>query len=259
MKEESKNTSSLIKILIGIIVVLVIIVFLLLGWKITKVTLGGVELAPPETPTKNSAPDTSPISKTPTSVQPTQNFISPPRKLTSADYGAILYEDNFDTDTAIWSLQKGSQIQNGGLILSPGEDTIPSWNTKYSDYIFETSFQFFNIVSTDYSGMSVYLRYVPCSGNCSSQVGVSTKGEVFAWNKAGTYTKQILPRTVASEFNFNGSNKLTVIVNGKEFQIFLNDVFVRSFDDSTYKSGIIALDVDGASIAFDYVRIYAVP
>jgi|CXWL01.1.fsa_nt_gi hypothetical protein len=197
--------------------------------------------------------------KVPTEIQPTQNFISPPRRLTPSDYGTLLYEDNFDNDTAVWSLQKGSRIQNGVLALSPGEATFPSWNTKYSDFIFETSFQFANTISTDYSGMSVYLRFNYCSENCSSQVGVSTKGDVLAWNKSETFTKQILPATAASEFNSKGANKLTVVVNGKEFQIFLNDVFVRSFNDSTYKSGIIVLDVDGASIAFDYVRIYAVP
>jgi hypothetical protein len=199
--------------------------------------------------------------KIPTEIQPTQNFTSPPRRLTLSDYGTLLFEDSFDNDTGVWSLQKGSRIQNGWLVLSPSEHTVPLWSTKYSDFIFETSFQFADVTSRDSSGMSVYLGYVPspCNGNCSDQVGVGTKGEVSAWNHIDNNTRQILSTTTASEFNSNGANKLTVIVKGKEFQIFVNDTFVRSFNDSTHQPGIILMDVDGASIAFDYVRTYNVP
>lgn len=54
MSEESKNKSSQIKILLGIIAFLVIIVFLLFGWKITKINVGGVELVPPNSNEQNS-------------------------------------------------------------------------------------------------------------------------------------------------------------------------------------------------------------
>ena len=161
-------------------------------------------------------------------------------------------------------MQKGNLIQNGELILAPGTHTTPNWNTDYSDYIFETEFRFFGS-TTGWSGMSVYLRYSnpPCAGitgNCSDQVGVSTQGTVSAWRPNGTDSyDNFLSDTDATSFAPNGENQLTVIVNGNEFQIFLNHVFVRSFTDSTYKSGIIVLDTDGTSVAFNYIRIYAIP
>ena len=81
-----------------------------------------------------------------------------------------------------------------------------------------------------------------------------------AWRPNGTDSyDQLLSDTYAPGFAPNGENQLTVIVNGNEFQIFLNQIFVRSFKDSTYKSGIIVLDTDGTSVAFNYIRIYAIP
>jgi hypothetical protein len=116
-----------------------------------------------------SSPGILPVAPAvPTEIQPTQSFVSPPRQLTPSDYGPLLYEDNFDNDAAVWSLQKGSRIQNGLLALSPGESTIPTWTEKYSNYVFETSFQFANVLPADYSGMSVYLRYDPQRGGLGS-------------------------------------------------------------------------------------------
>ena len=51
---ESQNHSFQTKLLLGIIGLLVVIIFLLLGWKITKVQFFGVELAPPLTSTIES-------------------------------------------------------------------------------------------------------------------------------------------------------------------------------------------------------------
>lgn len=207
-----------------------------------------------------TAPTSSLSTIVPGEIQPTQNITSPRRNLTSSDYGKLLYEDTFDSDTGVWLLEKGSRIQDGLLALSPSEHTVPSWDTSYSDFIFETSFQFVNTVSTEYSGMSVYLRYVLCaSSQCSDQVGVSTKGEVSAWSHDGAETKRVLAGTFAPDFNSTGTNKFTVIVNKSEYQIFLNDVYVRSFSNPENKSGIIVLDVDGTSIGFEYIRIYATP
>jgi 3-keto-disaccharide hydrolase len=177
------------------------------------------------------------------------------------DYGQLRYEENFDQDNGQWSLNKGSSIQNGELIIESGAASSPSRNDQYSDFTFETEFRV-DPKEPDYD-FSVYLRFSPCSGrtqNCSDQIGVSSTGSVFAKLQDGTENiQQLLIPTRASQFNPNGPNKLTVIVEDSKFRIFINKVFVQSFTDSTYKSGTIVLDADGAAIHVNYVRVYSLP
>ncbi len=224
-----------------------------------------VATAPPkQTPALQPGPSgTITLTETLAEIPPTQNITLSLPKLSLSDYGALLYEDTFDQDTGVWSLEKGSQFQNGMLILSaPHAATYPSWHTEYSDYVFETEFQFIGQQQSEWSAMSVYLRYSnpPCPGstqNCSDHVAVSTQGEVVAWKSNNDNVKQLLANTYASGFVPKGMNRLTVIAKGSEFRIFLNGDFVRSFDDSTYKSGIIVLGIDYVPVAFNYIRIYA--
>src|SRR6266545_1611702 len=53
---ESKKDTSLNKALFGIIGVLAIIILLLLGWRVAKVVVFGVELVPPATSTLSDSP-----------------------------------------------------------------------------------------------------------------------------------------------------------------------------------------------------------
>jgi hypothetical protein len=191
--------------------------------------------------------------------------ILPLPTLSLSEYGALLYEDNFDQDTGVWSLEKGSQIQNGMLIIGSQTSTGPSWHTQYSDFVFETEFQFINPTQSGWNAFSAYLRFTdpPCTGytgNCSDQVAVSTTGIVAAWRPNGTDNyDRLLQDTYASAFNPNGFNKLTIIVKGGEFRIFLNNVFVRSFTDATYKSGIVVFDTGDSPVALNYISFYATP
>ena len=211
-------------------------------------------------------PHTQP-SVLPTDIQPTQSFSLLSQHLSSSDYGDLLYEDNFNKDTGDWSLNKGSQIQNGMLILAYQSETHPSWYKNYSDFIFETEFRFIDPPSSGWAALSAYLRYMNpnsnCPGttaNCSDQIAVSSKGTVAVWRPNGTDNyEQLLADTQATDFSSNGDNKLTVIMNGSEYRIFINDVFVRSFSDSTYTSGIVVLTADNTSVVLNYVRIYAIP
>lgn len=198
-------------------------------------------------------------------VQVTQDINLLPTHLSSSDYGDLVYEDNFSTDTGIWSLEKGSQIQNDMLILASNASTHPAWSTAYTDFVFETEFQFINPPLSGWTALSAYLKYQnpPCSGvtgNCSNQVAVSSEGIVAIWRPNGTNEyEQLIADTKVSEFELNGIHKLTVIVHDSEFRIFLNELFVRSFKDPTYKSGIVVLSADNTPVALNYVRIYSTP
>jgi len=188
-----------------------------------------------------------------------------PVALIPSNYGKLLYEEKFDKDTGQWSLGRDSYIQNGELVIGPGEASSPSINPQsFSDFIFETRFRFLD----QKSGFNVYLRYsyplcLGKTGNCSDEVGVfASNRSVLAWQPNGTDTyPQLLAATYVPQLNSNDWNKLTVIANGSDFQIFINSIFVRNFDDnSTYKSGIFVMDSDySGATAFDYVQIYELP
>ena len=72
---ETKNDFSITKLLLAIIALLVIIIFLLLGWKITKLGFLGFELEPPATSTPELIP-------TPTIVQYEEPTNIPPATAT---------------------------------------------------------------------------------------------------------------------------------------------------------------------------------
>src|SRR5262249_23542357 len=61
------------------------------------------------------------------------------------------------------------------------------------------------------------------------------------------------------DFSSDGVHKLSVIVMGSDFRIFVDGTFVRAFKDSTYKSGIVVIGADDTPLVLDYVRIYSLP
>jgi serine/threonine protein kinase len=174
-------------------------------------------------------------------------------------YGSLLYEEDFETDAGIWSLEKGSTIKDGELVLQPGAATKPNWHTHYSNFIYEAEFRFISPAEIHYT--TVYLHYAdpPCSaGNCSTQVFVSADGSVAAW-RIGPQKVQLMNYTEVPGWDRYAVNKLTVVVENGKFTIFVNGVFVRSFEDTDYNSGIIVLDADSAATAYDSIRLYALP
>jgi serine/threonine protein kinase len=204
---------------------------------------------------ESSAQTTSPPVTTTASLA-TQQVPQPASTLTPSDYGPLLYEENFDQDTGRWTLDKGSYIQNGELIIPAGASVGPGLDAhEYNDFIFETEFRFLDPKSSTFS---VYLGCQPYP--CSDQVGVIFDGHLLAWRPDGTSSApQILAPTLVSQLGPNKANRLTIFVHEDEFRIFVNGIFVRSFTDSTYRPGIFLLDADNAATAFDYVRIYAIP
>lgn len=223
----------------------------LIGAIATLIILSLLGIFPPD---KQNPPTAT---ENPSSTPNTADSNNSLPKLSQADYGNLLYEDTFESDTGVWSLQSGNSIQNGELILSPATSTFPNWSTQYSDFIFETEFRFIDPQSTHY--FTAYLRYSDCSaGNCSTQVFVSSASEVAAWH-IGSDKKQLMNYTNAPQLDPKASNTLTVIVKGSEFKVYINRVFVRSFTDSAYKSGKVVLDADESPTAVSYIRFYSLP
>ncbi len=56
------------------------------------------------------------------------------------------------------------------------------------------------------------------------------------------------------------TRKIAVVARGDTFQVWVNDVLIDTVRDSTYSSGEIGLGLPGnAHVAFDYVRVWALP
>jgi hypothetical protein len=210
--------------------------------------------------TKTVIPILPTATNTPT-VTPTQL-----RKLAESDYGALLYEENFNKDTEIWVLEGDSVIRNGELRIAPlsaGRFDFDGQPTKYtfSDFIFETQFRHLN--PTGSSEISIYLRFQvpPCAEwNCSIQLWVSGDWKALGARRInGDEAERITGNISAPELSSKGWNKLTVIVKDDQYQVFINDVFVKSFTDSTYKQGSIILGGGADGATYDYVRIYELP
>ncbi|MEM3459980.1 MAG: hypothetical protein QXO24_02015 [Candidatus Micrarchaeaceae archaeon] len=88
---ELKNESSIIKFLIAIIALLVIIIFLLLGWKISKLHFLGVELEPPSTFTPAGIATSLPTATEFQNQAPTSNLpVSQPTLIQSVSTTRLL-------------------------------------------------------------------------------------------------------------------------------------------------------------------------
>ena len=98
---------------------------------------------------------------------------------------------------------------------------------------------------------------------------VNDQGAIYVYKSTSTTNDPKLlsyKELNANVKTFNHPNHWVILMDGSHFEIFCNDVFVTSFDDSTYKSGDIGLGVFSSpdnefprGVAFDDIRIYRVP
>lgn len=101
----------------------------------------------------------------------------------------------------------------------------------------------------------------PCAGwNCSIQIWASGDWKALGARRInGTESIRILSDISTVSLSATDWNKLTVIAEGDKYSIFVNNAFVRSFSDSTYKSGTLVLASSTGATAFNYVRVYNLP
>jgi hypothetical protein len=100
---KTHNDSIQVKILRVIIGVLIIIIFFLLGWRLRKFTIFGVELAPPSTSTSISTD------------LPTSTYLPSPASTSTMIVGNYDVLDDFSTglfDPSIWERVEGDTIAN---------------------------------------------------------------------------------------------------------------------------------------------------
>lgn len=132
---EPQKDSPLIKLLTTIIGLLVIIILLLLGWKITKLQFLGVELAPPATSTIESLPISIPTSLAQSIqiAQPTLNYPTAPISIiTNSDINNLLGTGNWfclpDIQDAIGVIQFPQ-----GFVVKHPIGNIDSSGGKYNE------------------------------------------------------------------------------------------------------------------------------
>lgn len=191
---------------------------------------------------------------------PSLSIGSPPR----IAKGALLYEDTFDSSSG-WNVEEGMTIENGNLVIRPGYDAVPKNPVQYADFVFESQFYI-----PGSGSMAFYLRHQrpPCADwNCSIQIALyfdSGYQELAARRFLGDRpTQQFdIMKTGLTSLRPLNWNKITVQAKGNEYSIYINDIFVLNFSDSTYASGSFIIDNapnSSGEIKLDYIRTYQIP
>lgn len=215
-------------------------------------------------PSPKNTPQVISPSNSPTTNSQTETFTK-----STISYGRLLFEENFDTPPDSWDLG-GNRLDSGNLIMSPNNDLVPfgfgnSEPPVYSDFIFEVQFSF----PKDSNGIEFMVRsqYPPCAGwNCSIVVVTDRPynnivayrwengehGDSIAINYSITPSKiNLLP---------DQWNRITIIANGIQYKVYINDYFIMTFTDSKYTEGTFMLNNPGPSeVKIDYIRFYDLP
>jgi hypothetical protein len=184
-----------------------------------------------------------------------------PHIIRSTDYGPLLFEEHFRSHEIDWSLPATSRIEKSQLLLPQGTGASPRPPVQFSDFIFETKFK--HIEPDGLAEISLYIRYQtpPCpERNCSIQIWASGDWKTLGSRRIkGDEAPRLLIDTPAPYLYRTDWNKLTIVVQGSRFEIFVDDWYVESFTDSTYTSGTFVIWAQHCTAAIDYVRIYATP
>lgn len=183
-------------------------------------------------------------------------------------YGNLVFDENFDFPPTSWDLE-GNRLDSGNLIMSPTIDVVPfgfgnSEPPIYSDFIFEAQFSF----PKDSKGIEFMIRsqYPPCAGwNCSIVIVTDRPYNnvvAYRWENGEHGDSIALTPIVPAKINFlpDQWNRITIIANGIQYKVYINDYFIMTFTDSAYSTGTFMLNNPGPSeVKIDYIRYYELP
>lgn len=220
--------------------------------------------APTRTPTNTPIPTpTATATNTPTPA-PTPTPTDTP---TATPTPTLLFEDNFDDNRYGWDLYPGEHwIEGGSLHTFPPDDSetwILGTRFTFTDFRYETQVTRIEGPWARQGGVNLRFRSSP-DGKQFYVCGIhGPRG----------YDFQVVDRAVTPEVWRNvkwvdmssidpgrTARKIAVVARGNTFQLWVDDVLIDSFRDSTYSSGEIGLGFPGNThFAIDYVRVWALP
>ena len=243
---KNDNSSLIIKALFTIIGFLVLVIFLLFGWKISKWEFLGAEIVPPATSTlKFTSTENNQLEQTPVFQEEEEQQAV---LLTPAPNSTIIFRDDFnDGFKTEWDVVEGEYFLSDGIpILDVGNELIillgeENWNNFAIDL--DVKKAYFPTILFAYTSENFY-NYIYYSSGNSSYVYVSD-GE-------GTHRRLSTPdREVPDEFHLRleiSNNSLKMYVDGDE---------VYDLVFQTQLSGKVGLihNGNGLPIAFDNFEI----
>lgn len=210
----------------------------------------------------------NPVTETPSVNSPTPNSPVDTLSKSTISYGKLLFEENFDTAPDSWDME-GNRLDSGNFIMGSTIDLVPfgfgnSEPPVYSDFIFEVQFLF----QKDSKGIEFMIRsqYPPCAGwNCSIVVVTDRPYNnvvAYRWENGEHGDSIALTSIVPAKINFlpDQWNRITIIANGIQYKVYINDYFIMTFTDSAYSAGTFMLNNPGPSeVKIDYIRYYELP
>lgn len=226
-------------------------------------------LIPTGTPAPTATPTNTPIptaTTTPTNTPtpaPTPTATNTP---TPTPTPTLLFQDNFDDNRYSWLLHPGVWIEGGSLHTLP-EEGNETWVLgtllNIQDFRYETQVTRIDPGAAPQGGPNLRFRSSP-DGQQFYECGLhGPRGyefEVVDRSLTPEVWRNVKWVDMSSIDPGRTTHKLAVVARGNTFELWVDDVFIDSFTDSTYSSGEIGLGFPGNThLAFDYVRVWALP
>ncbi len=252
---ESKNDQPQNKLLLIIIGLLVIVVLLVLGWRVTKVSILGLELSPPETPT----------------FTPTIALSSNPQPTATAQLenpiivaGTALFQDNFEQGISKWKVGQGWELRSDDSnnhflcvhttnsdysYISAGSSAWENYALDVRLMLIESSLD--GSVNVDVRAITGnnYSDYIYYFSENFANIGME-KGPPFTM-KDLAFTKPILAVGNWQLVRFEA--------NGSHLAVLLDNKLLLQAEDTSLNNGAIVLGAGGGKwdVCFDDVNVTA--
>lgn len=204
-------------------------------------------------------------------IKPTQTNTPQPDSTIKLPY----YESFSDSNTIWWtgSYQYGTSIiENEEYVMTPKTVDFPSYvqaGANVGNVVLEITTKFQYIYPYLDSGFFITFRCRDSNALSCYRMVVNDQGSVFVDKIISSSTEPKLlnhKEWNANVKTFNHPNHWVIVMDGSHFEIYCNDEFILSFEDSTYKNGDIGLGVyispDNEfpkGVSFDDIKIYKVP
>jgi hypothetical protein len=250
-------------------VTLLLIILIVSIWPKFQGLIAKPMVTPTLTATETFQPSST-VTLSPTNTRantaiPTANATA---KATATLISGALYSDDFENELSGWRQEDNSDGQirysAGKYLISFVKGDFLGWSCSYN--IFTDAVLTIDTIhiagNVNFTGPGIIWRFVDSNnyyllrlfGNGTWRIDKSINGE---W-------KEIYVSTIDSKYN-SGQNliKIAISFNGGTSEIYINDKFMTSFQDSSFNSGDICLVANssastGVEVSFDNLVVYSI-
>jgi serine/threonine protein kinase len=179
--------------------------------------------------------------------------------------GAPVYQEDFTTAGQEWEISTGEdadyRVEGGVYTIEVKRGNWIAWNTIGLDFDdFEIEFEVTLVEGDSYNDAGLLFRFqdrdnyyeLDINGEKSLAVGKEIDGE---WHQILDWTEALVIQ------GFGSVNRVRLVAQGNQFEVWVNDQEVARFSDDTYSSGgiapvVTAYDDPPARATYDNIRIW---